>query len=167
MKKITYDLVLSLLDDEDVGIVEQALLIFRVLLMKSQEDIEEVFTHCKIRLLKKVEEKLNSSNNTDILIQSLYILCNIAAGNDKQKSVVFDFIAKVAGHIDSADQRLKTVAILILTNLVSSPEIDKKLNSTWNDILYKLEKVSVEEDIDLENKANALHVITKLKNLKK
>jgi hypothetical protein len=100
MKKFTYDLLLSYLDDEDIAIQEQALLIFRVLLFKASEDIEEVFSHCSARLLPKVEEKLNSGN-VDILIQSLYILCNISAGSEKHKSIFqnYGFMPKISNYL--------------------------------------------------------------------
>lgn len=97
MKKITYDFILNLLDDEEVNVQEQALLIFRVLLYKTHEDIDEVFNNCKAKLLKKLEEKLKSTNN-DVICQSLYVLCNISTGNEKQKSVVTEkcFLKKIS-----------------------------------------------------------------------
>ena len=42
MKKLTYETLLSLIDDEEVSIQEQSLLIFRVLVYRTPEDIEEV-----------------------------------------------------------------------------------------------------------------------------
>lgn len=42
MKKITYDVLLTLIDDEEITIQEQVLLIFRALVYKTAEDIEEV-----------------------------------------------------------------------------------------------------------------------------
>ena len=42
MKKITYETLLTLIDDDEVSIQEQVLLIFRVLVYKTAEDIEEV-----------------------------------------------------------------------------------------------------------------------------
>jgi hypothetical protein len=97
MKKVSYDFVLNLLDDEDILIQEQALLIFRVLLFKTSDDIDEVFNNCKIKLIKKLEEKLNS-NNTDVILQALYVICNIATGIEKHKTIVMEkqFIRKIA-----------------------------------------------------------------------
>lgn len=42
MKKLTYETLLLLIDDEEVSIQEQSLLIFRVLVYRTPEDIEEV-----------------------------------------------------------------------------------------------------------------------------
>lgn len=89
MKKVGYDTILSLLDEEE-QMQEQALIIFRVLLYKAADDIEEVFSNVKSKLIKKVYEKLISSDNTDILTQCLYVLCNISTGNDKQKLCIVE-----------------------------------------------------------------------------
>lgn len=45
MKKITYDTLLTLIDDEEVSIQEQSLLIFRVLVYRTPEDIEEALKY--------------------------------------------------------------------------------------------------------------------------
>ena len=52
--------------------------------------------NCKEKLLKKLEEKLEFQNN-DIILQSLYILCNISTGNEQHKNLIFEtiFIHKI------------------------------------------------------------------------
>jgi len=40
-------------------------------------------------LIKKIGEKLLSSN-AQVLLQAIYVLCNIASGNEKQKSLLLD-----------------------------------------------------------------------------
>jgi hypothetical protein len=166
MKKITYDLLMTVLDDEDTHVQEQGLLIVRHLLFKGPEDIEEVFNNIKARLLKKLEEKLYATNK-DIIVQTLYVLCNISSGNDKHKAAVFDFVPKISAFLDSADNDIKQPGILILNNLVTFNELDKKINDTWNDLLYKLEKMVSEDDIEIEFKTYSMNVIAKIKNLKK
>lgn len=42
-----------------------------------------------MKLLKKVEEKLDI-HNIDLILQALYILCNISAGNEKHKSAIME-----------------------------------------------------------------------------
>lgn len=100
MKKFTYEYLLTLLDDEDISIQEQALLIVRFLLFKTSDDIEEVFHNCKTKLLKKLEEKLNDQN-PDIILQSLYVLLNISVGNEKQKNTIQDktFLRKISEYL--------------------------------------------------------------------
>ncbi len=93
MKKLSYETLLSLLDDEDTGIQEQALLIFRCLLFKSGEDVEEVLSNCKSKLTKKLEDKIISPNE-DLVLHTLYVLVNIAAGNDKHKMLVLNSFGK-------------------------------------------------------------------------
>jgi len=96
MKKLGYETLMSLLDDEDIGIQEQALLILRCLLFKSTDDIEEVLSNCKTKLTKRLEDKLFSANE-DIVLYTLYVLVNIATGNDKHKMLVLNsFVKKIA-----------------------------------------------------------------------
>jgi hypothetical protein len=168
MKKISYDFLLTLLEDEeDEKIQEQALLMIRSLLYKTPDDVEEVFTNCKAKLLKKLEEKLTPDNGVEILTQVLYILCNISSSNDKHKSVVFDFIPAITSYLDSGVSNIRQPCILILHNLINFTEFEKKVNPTWNDILTKLEKLNSDEDFEIEYKAYTLGIISKLKNLKK
>ena len=181
MKKISYDFLLNLLDDEDIGIQEQALLIFRVLLFKTSEDVEEVFTNCKVKLLKKVEEKLNASNSQDILLQSLYILCNISTGLEKHKSALLDekflFLNKISFYLDSNNWNIKNVCVLILNNLLTNTEREKSQDAVIeskldllrkHNILTKLEKIANEEDaMQLEIKQNAISILSQVKSAQK
>jgi len=57
--------------------------------MRFKYILTKVFVNCKEKLLSKFDSKLNTPN-TDILLQSLYILCNIATGNEQQKNIVFE-----------------------------------------------------------------------------
>lgn len=96
MKKLTYDTLINLLDDEETTIQEQGLLIFRCLLFKNSEDVEEVLLNCKSKLLKKLEDKITCSND-ELIIHTLYVLSNMAAGNDKHKTIVINsFIKKIS-----------------------------------------------------------------------
>lgn len=97
MKKITYDYLIELCNDEDYSIQVQALYIFRILLVNSSaEDIDEVINNCKAKLMKIIENKLELINH-DIICHSLFILCIISSGNDKQKNIVFEngFLKKI------------------------------------------------------------------------
>ncbi len=95
MKKLTYETLINLLDDEEINIQEQALLIFRCLLFKTSEDVEEVLSNSKTKLIKKLEDKINSYNE-EIILHTLYVLVNISSGNDKHKVLVINsFIKKI------------------------------------------------------------------------
>lgn len=90
MKKITYDYLIELCNDEDYSIQVQALYIFRILVNSTSEDIEEVFTNCKNKLMKIIEIKLELVNQ-DIISHSLFILCVISSGNEKQKNTIIEY----------------------------------------------------------------------------
>lgn len=93
MRKLTYETLLKLLDDEEITIQEQALLIFRCLLFKTADDVDEVLNNCKNKFLNKLQEKICSSNE-DIVIHTLYVIANLASGNEKHKIIVVDNFSK-------------------------------------------------------------------------
>ncbi len=185
MKKITYDTLLSLLDDQDIAIQEQALLIFRVLLYKSFEDIEEVFSHCKDKLLSNILKKLNDkSSSNDIIVHSLYILSNISSGNNKQKSVIDkSFLERILYYAGSKVTNIRLVCMIILNNLLTAQEIQKSIikiegilpllekiafedNSNMEDVVMKEGNESTNED-SVEAKQLAMGMIGIIKNVKK
>ena len=129
MKKITYETLLSLLDDSDKVIQVQALLMFRVLLFKSSEDIDEVFSHCKEQLMTSLLCKLNEGNiNSDVVVHSLYVLSNISSGNSKQKATIGkDFVDRIIRFAYAKNANVRLVCITILNNLMTDNEIQKTL----------------------------------------
>ena len=129
MKKITYETLLSLLDDNDKVIQVQALLMFRVLLFKSSEDIDEVFSHCKEQLMTSLLCKLNEGNiNSDVVVHSLYVLSNVSSGNSKQKATIGkDFVDRIIRFAYAKNANVRLVCITILNNLMTDNEIQKTL----------------------------------------
>ena len=77
-----------LLDDEDPSIQMQALCIYRNLVYKTPDDINEVLGSGD-QLLNKLYEKLFSSKE-DIIIHSIYVCSNIANGNEKHRALFMD-----------------------------------------------------------------------------
>jgi hypothetical protein len=73
-----------LLDDADVEIQVQSLCLYRNLLYRCTEDINEVLA-VNDQIYNKLYEKLFSPNE-DILIQALYVCCNIANGNERHRT---------------------------------------------------------------------------------
>lgn len=147
MRKITYETLLTLLDDPDSSIQEQSLLIFRVLLYKSPEDIEEVFYNCKEQLLKKILSNLdNKESCIDIIVHSLYVLSNISSGNNKQKSVINEeFLKKIIYWSSSKVPNIKLVCMIILNNLLTSEEMQKIILG-MDEVMPALEKIAFEEE---------------------
>ena len=129
MKKITYETLLSLLDDSDKVIQVQALLMFRVLLFKSSEDIDEVFSHCKEQLMTSLLCKLNEGNiNSDVVVHSLYVLSNVSSGNSKQKATIGkDFVDRIIRFAYAKNANVQLVCVTILNNLMTDNEIQKTL----------------------------------------
>jgi hypothetical protein len=129
MKKITYETLLSLLDDSDKVIQVQALLMFRVLLFKSSEDIDEVFSHCKEQLMTSLLCKLNEGNiNSDVVVHSLYVLSNVSSGNSKQKATIGkDFVDRIIRFAYAKNANVRLVCVTILNNLMTDNEIQKTL----------------------------------------
>ena len=129
MKKITYETLLNLLDDSDKVIQVQALLMFRVLLFKSSEDIDEVFSHCKEQLMTSLLCKLNEGNiNSDVVVHSLYVLSNVSSGNSKQKATIGkDFVDRIIRFAYAKNANVRLVCVTILNNLMTDNEIQKTL----------------------------------------
>lgn len=170
MKKITYDYLLSLLDDEETGIQEQALIIIRFLLHKTPEDIEEVFNNCKTKLIKKIEDKIKSDNQ-DLVLQSLYVLMNISNGNEKQKSVLLDniFLNRISQLMLIDNLGVKSACVLILHNLIVSSDknsdqnLEKKVSMLKDyGIIKGLQKIATEEE-DIETRNNANVILSQIK----
>jgi hypothetical protein len=174
MKKLTYDFLLNLLDDPEIRIQEQALIIFRSLLFKSPEDIDEVFNACKNKLLKKIEEKLNSEN-TCLILQTLYVLMNISLGNEKHKAPIFDkfLLKKISILLENSENEFKKLCITILNNLLLL-NIDKNAELTFEkkiilinefDIISKLEKIIEDDDEESDTINIAKNIIQEIKKL--
>ncbi len=72
-----------LLDDADVEIQVQSLCLYRNLLYRCTEDINEVLA-VNDQIYNKLYEKLFSPNE-DVMIQALYVCCNIANGNERHR----------------------------------------------------------------------------------
>jgi hypothetical protein len=172
MKKITYEFLMSLLDDEDPSVQDQALIIFRSLLQRSADDIDEVLSNCKGKLIKKLEEKLNGEN-LDLIIQSLYVMLSISNGNDKQKNLLMDktVLKKISYFLDSDKHQVRSVCVSLLNNLFvitekksSESNIEKRLAilKEYN-ILEKLEKIVGLEDEENEIKQTANLILNIMK----
>ena len=179
MKKITYNVLIDLLKDPDIKIVEHTLLIFRILLYKTSDDIEEVLSNCKEQLLSNIFEKLNNSNTEyNIILNSLYVLSNISNGKENQKkSLSLELIQKIIQLVSHPYISIRYVSLIILNNLFISNDLKIILLEDKN-ILENLENASLEKNLDknliptdLEDfkatKELAIELISVIKNTKK
>ena len=179
MKKITYNVLIDLLKDPDIKIVEHTLLIFRILLYKTSDDIEEVLSNCKEQLLSNIFEKLNNSNTEyNIILNSLYVLSNVSNGKENQKkSLSLELIQKIIQLVSHPYISIRYVSLIILNNLFISNDLKIILLEDKN-ILENLENASLEKNLDknliptdLEDfkatKELAIELISVIKNTKK
>ena len=179
MKKVTYNLLIDSLKDSDSKIVEQSLLIFRILLYKNPEDIEEVLSNCKEQLLNSIYEKLNNTNTElNIILSSLYVLSNISYGKDNQKkSLSLELIQKVIEYVEHPFISIRYVSLIILNNLFINADLKSILIEDKN-LMDKLEKASTEKNLDKNlipsdlddfksSKVIAIELISVMKNSKK
>ena len=179
MKKVTYNLLIDSLKDSDSKIVEQSLLIFRILLYKNPEDIEEVLSNCKEQLLNSIYEKLNNTNTElNIILSSLYVLSNISYGKDNQKkSLSLELIQKVIEYVEHPFISIRYVSLIILNNLFINADLKSILIEDKN-LMDKLEIASNEKNLDKNlipsdlddfksTKLLAIELISVIKNSKK
>ena len=179
MKKVTYNLLIDSLKDSDSKIIEQSLLIFRILLYKGQDDIEEVLSNCKEQLLNSIFEKLNNPNTElNIILSSLFILSNISYGKDNQKkSISLELIQKVIEYLEHPFISIRYVSLIILNNLFINIDLKSILIEDKN-LMDKLEKASNEKNLDKNlipsdlddfksTKVIAIELISVMKNSKK
>ena len=179
MKKVTYNLLIDSLKDSDSKIVEQSLLIFRILLYKNPEDIEEVLSNCKEQLLTNIYEKLNNTNTeSNIILSALFVLSNISYGKDNQKkSLSLELIQKVIEYVEHPFISIRYVSLIILNNLFVNNDLKSILIEDKN-LMDKLEKASNEKNLDKNlipsdlddfksTKLLAIELISVMKNSKK
>ena len=88
-KELTSDILLSLLSDENQKLQEQALMIYRNLLSQAVDIDTHVLDEAGDKLLHCLELNLDSSNRA-IVLQTLYVLSNIANGNAKYRKIAFE-----------------------------------------------------------------------------
>ena len=116
-----------------------------------------------------MEDKLELVNS-DIILQALYILCNISAGNEKHKAVILEknFLKKVLFFMESNESKIRLVCILILNNLLTSndPGAEKRFNqiNEYN-LIPKLEKIISKENEDNELKIYTSNILNQIRNL--
>eukprot|EP01135_Chromosphaera_perkinsii_P005385 Nk52_evm66s343 gene=Nk52_evmTU66s343 len=124
MEKLGYDTLLGLLEDEQVNIREQALTLLRNLAYGGQEDIEKVIRGAGPRLLEILESRLSNTQHTKCVEQTLFVVCNIATGNEKHKNMIMEnscILDSIIQAMDNENAAARVAALWCIINL------------TWND----------------------------------
>ncbi|KDP22094.1 hypothetical protein JCGZ_25925 [Jatropha curcas] len=123
--ELSASLLASLIRDDDPFVQEQALALVRNLIDGCISSMEFVFAENGI-ILDAVGKQLESASKAEIGIQGMYVLGNIASGNEFHKEAVMhqlvpqvddetkSFIIKF---LQSDDSRLRTAAVWAVVNL--------------------------------------------------
>ncbi|KAF2287379.1 hypothetical protein GH714_039783 [Hevea brasiliensis] len=119
------------LSDHDPFVQEQALAFVRNLIEGSISSVEFVFTESGI-ILDAVRKQLENTSKAEVGIQGMYVLCNLASGNEFHKEAVMQQLLSqvdnetqsfIIKFLQSNDSRLRTAAVWAIVNLTfpSSP----------------------------------------------
>ncbi|KAF4349477.1 uncharacterized protein LOC115719633 [Cannabis sativa] len=115
----------SLVCDSEPVVQEQALALVRNLIDGSVNCIEFVFAEDGI-ILHSVGRKLQSVPKVEIAIQGMYLLCNVASGNEFHKDAVMNQLVKQADNgmqsfmiefLQSSNSQLRTASVWTIINL--------------------------------------------------
>ncbi|CAI9106389.1 OLC1v1005532C3 [Oldenlandia corymbosa var. corymbosa] len=123
--ELTQSTLLSLVSDPEPSVQEQALALIRNLVDGSIDSIEHVFAEDSV-ILHAVIRQMQNASKVEVLIQGMYILTNVASGNELHKEAVMNQLfpeqlgstqSIVFKSLQSSDSRLRTVAAWALVNL--------------------------------------------------
>ncbi|OIV95566.1 hypothetical protein TanjilG_04903 [Lupinus angustifolius] len=123
--ELTASSMASLICDPESCVQVQALALVRNFVDGCVYSVEYAFAEDGI-ILKAVGKQLRKSSKVEIGIQGLYVLSNIASGNEFQKEAVIQLLFPQAENgsqsffnqfLQSNDNHLRTAAIWVITNL--------------------------------------------------
>lgn len=91
MEELTVTTLSSLIHDPEEVVQEQALAFVRNLVYGSVESVQQVFIEDGL-ILRAVVQQLRNAAGPEVCTQGLYVLCNVAAGNEFHKDEVMRFV---------------------------------------------------------------------------
>ncbi|KAJ8770935.1 hypothetical protein K2173_022107 [Erythroxylum novogranatense] len=125
--ELTASLLASLICDTEPSVQEQALALVRNLVDGCINSVEYVFSEDGI-ILDAVGRQLQRTSKAEIGIQGMYVLTNVASGNEFHKDAVMDRLLAQANDgtqsviikfLESHDSRLRTAAVWVVVNLTA------------------------------------------------
>eukprot|EP00158_Paraphelidium_tribonemae_P008457 Partr_v1_DN28582_c0_g1_i5_m73244 putative Armadillo repeat containing 8 len=126
MDKLTFAHLLTLIEDSDIEVQEQAVNLLRNVACKEQSDIDMCFQGLgPARLMKIIEAKLQSAHE-EIILQALYVVVNLATGSDEHKEAimkhepVLEHILTLMAHEKAL---VKVATIWVIINLTWTEEV--------------------------------------------
>lgn len=123
LKSLTLDVLFKLLLDSNLDIQEQAMNLVRNFAHGDVKDVELLLKDCGPRLVKTLEHNLTSAHE-GVLLQTLYVICNIAASNEAQKQQVMkpDILNRVFYHLKHANKDVRVASLFVVINLTWKDE---------------------------------------------
>ncbi|CAA2992244.1 armadillo repeat-containing 8 [Olea europaea subsp. europaea] len=128
--ELSPSMLISLICDPETSVQEQALALVRNLVDGPMDSVEYVFAEEGL-LLNAIGRQLQSASKVEVLIQGMYVLSNVASGNELHKEAVMNQLFPPAGSdmqtilikfLQSTDSRLRTASVWALVNLtLTSP----------------------------------------------
>ncbi|KNC97089.1 uncharacterized protein SPPG_07484 [Spizellomyces punctatus DAOM BR117] len=122
MKELGWDGLLSLINDNETGIQEQALNLLRNLACGKESDIEQVFKGLgEDKVMDILETKLTKpTQSDDIILQALYVIVNVSTGNDRHKAAIMNretIIEAILGFMSHTKSLIRVATIWCVINL--------------------------------------------------
>jgi HEAT repeat protein len=170
MKELGWDQLYTLINDEELDIQEQAINLLRNLACSDEYDIEETIKGLgETRIIEIFESKLqwgiqntNSNPKVDnIIIQTIWALVNIFAGNEKHKKLLMtdNILNCLLQFITHKNEIIRLAVIWCCLNLtnpddIGTPERKKKLISLNFPSAFKM--IINDPKIDVRNKVKEI-----------
>ncbi|CAG8661632.1 5355_t:CDS:10, partial [Racocetra persica] len=120
MEVLTYITMEKLIEDPELDVQEKALNLLRNLACPKPEDIEEVFKGLtESRLMNIIESKLCSWSD-EIIKQILFVINNIATGNEYHKKTIMsrtNILSHIKNYMGHQNPDIRVAAVWCLINL--------------------------------------------------
>ncbi|KAF0444540.1 ARM repeat-containing protein [Gigaspora margarita] len=121
MEVLTYQTMEKLIEDPELDVQEKALNLLRNLACPKPEDIEEVFNGLtESRLMNIIESKLCCSWSEEIIKQILFVINNIATGNENHKKTIMsrtNILTHIKNYMSHQNPDIRVAAVWCLINL--------------------------------------------------
>lgn len=168
-KELTWPGLFALMNDGEMGIQEQALNLLRNLACGKESDIDQVFHGAgESRLMGALEEKLLVNTSDELVLQALYIIVNIATGNERHKLAVMSresllkAVQKYMGHPKGI---VRVAAIWCVINLtwVDDQGSEGRV-ARLRDLGFEAQLQEMMDDVDLDVKDRVKTAIEHFRN---
>ncbi|KAJ1343326.1 hypothetical protein BSLG_002352 [Batrachochytrium salamandrivorans] len=161
MQHLGWDKLLKLLDDEDIIVQEQALNLLRNAACGNEQDVEAVFNgFCDADILGLLERKLEvMAHSPDTVIQTLYIVVNLAIGGAERKSAVMSrmgLLRRVFDFLEHENTQIRLASVWCAINLTWIDDAgakDRVVQLSSLGIESRLRRLLDDENLDVKDRA--------------